>query len=152
MEKKHNATECTMSYAHDIIGGKWKHHILWYLGEAEGNTMRYSALKRCIPWKISDKIFTQQLRELERDGIITREKTLEETLCVSYTLTEKGKFLMPALYYIRDWAAVFAQKFPPSSIERTMGERSGTLIRYKYAPDGDGKPFVDISFDYYNLK
>lgn len=148
MERSYDVSECTLNYAFNVISGKWKPYIIWYLGKADANTMRYSALKRSIPWQISNKMFTQQLRELENDGIIKRKEHFDGTLHVNYSLTEMGKFLVPALYYIRDWAAIFGKDFSADSIDRTLGERNGNIIDYSYTPNDKTERSVKIQFNF----
>ena len=59
---------CPLEFAFDIIGGRWKPRILWFL---ENNTRRSGELERMMP-DTSRKVLIQQLRELEQDGIVSR--------------------------------------------------------------------------------
>ena len=59
---------CSMELTLELIGGKWKPLIIWYLAE---NTMRFSELKRALP-NITHKMLTQQLRGLEESGLVNR--------------------------------------------------------------------------------
>ena len=129
------------------IGGKWKPYIVWYLSKAPHNTMRYGELKRHIPWTISHKMYAQQLRELEDDGIITRTEGMDGNIrVVDYTLTESGRFLVPAILYLRDWSAVFGG-FPASTLTRTLGSWEGETITYRCeASDGSGRA-ARVEFD-----
>lgn len=72
-----------------MIGGKWKPFILCHLGNG---AIRTGELKRKIP-TIIQKILTQQLRELEDDGVVTREIYKQVPPKVVYSLTENGKTL-----------------------------------------------------------
>lgn len=83
----------------DRVGGKWKGLILWSLDE---HPWRFNALRRKFPG-LSQKMLTQQLRELEHDGLINR--TVLGTLPphVEYTLTESGKTFIPVLHFMNDW-------------------------------------------------
>lgn len=96
MKKQYNiGMEATL----DIIGGKWKPLILCHLGHGE---LRNGELRRKIP-SISQKVLTQQLRELEEDGIIQRKSYNEMPPKVVYSVTEEGKTLKEILVAMSDW-------------------------------------------------
>ena len=54
------------------LGGKWKPYIIWYLSLQPHQRARYGELKKIIPYKISDKMFSQHLNELEETGMLER--------------------------------------------------------------------------------
>ncbi|NIK79177.1 DNA-binding HxlR family transcriptional regulator [Paenibacillus castaneae] len=83
-----------------VIGGKWKLIILWHLG-LEG-TKRFGELKKLIP-NITQKMLTNQLRELEEDQLLLRKVYPEVPPKVEYSLTEYGQSLMPVLRSMYDW-------------------------------------------------
>src|SRR5262249_23299900 len=83
----------------DVIGGKWKTLILWWLHQ---NTYRFAELRRLIP-KITEKMLTQQLRELEADGIVARRVYATVPPKVEYSLTPYGQSLKRALRALCDW-------------------------------------------------
>jgi DNA-binding HxlR family transcriptional regulator len=83
------------------LDGRWKLVILFNL--FGGETLRFSDLERAIPG-ISQKMLTQQLRQLERDGIVTRIVHAEVPPKVEYHLTEWGQSLCPALDKLLTWA------------------------------------------------
>ncbi|HEX2949079.1 MAG TPA: helix-turn-helix domain-containing protein, partial [Armatimonadota bacterium] len=87
------APTCPMEMALNLIGGKWKALILWHLGKS---TLRFSELKRLMP-AITQKMLTQQLRELEADDIVHREVYPVIPPHVEYSLTEHGRTLLPIL-------------------------------------------------------
>ena len=87
-------------YTISIIGGKWKMIIMFWLVEYE--VLRYGELKRCIG-QISDKILNNQLKELEKDGIIIRKEYPQIPPKVEYSLTERGKSLIPILDAMCEW-------------------------------------------------
>jgi DNA-binding HxlR family transcriptional regulator len=91
---------CEKELTLSIISGKWKITILYYLG-TEG-TLRFSEIKRLFP-KISHKVLTTQVRELEEDGIVHREVYPEVPPRVEYSLTELGESLMPVILMMYDW-------------------------------------------------
>ncbi len=88
----------------DIIGGKWKPLIIWHLGE---KTLRFSELKRALP-NITQKMLTQQLRALEEDQLVNRFVYAEVPPKVEYSLTEKGKTLLPVLSTLCEWAIEYS--------------------------------------------
>ena len=90
---------CPVKLTTDIIGGKWKPLILFYL---EGRTCRFSELRRLIPG-MSKKMLTQHLRELEHDEIIRRKIYAEVPPRVEYSLTRHGESLKPILKLMSAW-------------------------------------------------
>ncbi|MGE7666382.1 winged helix-turn-helix transcriptional regulator [Ureibacillus composti] len=91
---------CEKELTLSLISGKWKITIIYYLSINE--KLRFSEIKRLFP-KISHKVLTTQIRELEEDGIVHREVFPEVPLRVEYSLTELGKSLMPILLMMYDW-------------------------------------------------
>ena len=91
----HIGVEATM----DIIGGKWKAIILCHL---RNQTLRTSELRRAIP-QITQKMLTQQLRELEDDGIVNRKIYEQVPPKVEYSLTERGESLNSILHELCLW-------------------------------------------------
>lgn len=83
-----------------IIGGKCKPHILYIL--IEQGAQRFKDLMAKVN-QISQKTLTNQLRELERDGLINREAFNEIPPRVEYSITEKGKTLFPILELMCEW-------------------------------------------------
>ncbi len=105
LPKKENIyeTECPILYAMEIIGQKWKLPILWYIADAEKQTLRYRELERKVVG-ITATMLTKCLRELERDGLVSRTQYNTIPPTVEYTLTERGKSLIPALESVYQWA------------------------------------------------
>jgi DNA-binding HxlR family transcriptional regulator len=91
---------CPVRATMEVIGGKWKPVILYYL-KTEG-VCRFGELQRLIP-HISKKVLTQQLRELETDGIIDRKDYAEVPPKVEYTMTDYGRTLKPILETMAAW-------------------------------------------------
>ncbi len=91
---------CPVEATLGIIGGKWKVLILWYLKDEQ--IIRFSKLKRLIPG-ITQKMLTQQLRELEADGLITRKVYAQVPPKVEYSLTKDGESLGPILTLMCEW-------------------------------------------------
>ena len=90
---------CTVEVTLEVIGGKWKAVILWHLSH---RTLRFSQLRRRLP-RVTQKMLTQQLRELEGDGLIHREVYAEVPPRVEYSLTDTGRTLVPLLTLMCDW-------------------------------------------------
>lgn len=95
---------CTVAIPLDVIGGKWKAVILWHL---TFKTLRFSQLRRRLPG-ITQKMLTQQLRELERDGVVHREVFAEVPPRVEYSLTDSGRSLQPILQLMCEWGKGFS--------------------------------------------
>ena len=90
---------CPVTTTLSVIGGKWKPIILYVIGE---ETKRFSQIRKLIPI-ISQKMLTQQLRELEQDGIIHRHVYPVVPPKVEYTLTGYGRTLMPIMQAMAAW-------------------------------------------------
>ncbi|MCZ2524002.1 winged helix-turn-helix transcriptional regulator [Streptomyces sp. HB2AG] len=91
---------CGIDAAIDVVGGKWKVLVLWELG---GGPRRFGELRRGIPG-VTEKVLTSHLRELEADGIVSREEALEGAVRrVTYALTPLGVSLNEALAPLGAW-------------------------------------------------
>ena len=99
MIDKNNLPACPVETTLKIIGDKWKVLILRDLFTG---TKRYNELKRSLK-DVSQKMLTQQLRELENDGIIHREVYPVVPPKVEYSLTELGNTLKPVIDSMYDW-------------------------------------------------
>ena len=91
---------CHFELTLDIIGGKWKPLILYYIGT--NKVIRYGALRRTIP-NINERMLTRQLRELEKAELIHREVYREVPPRVEYSLTATGESLLPILNQLQLW-------------------------------------------------
>lgn len=89
-----------IEHALGIVGGRWKLEILFRL--FGGKVLRYSDLERAIP-DVSQKMLAQQLRQLERDGVVRRTVHAEVPPRVDYRLTDWGQSLCPALDALLEW-------------------------------------------------
>lgn len=90
---------CGMTYALNLIGGRWKLLILYKL---EKRRLRFSELKRTLP-HITDRMLTLQLRELEQDGLIARTVYAEVPPRVEYELTASALALSPIWKSLEAW-------------------------------------------------
>lgn len=93
-------TKCPVIYALDIVGQKWKLPIMWYLSSKDST--RYNELKRKVKG-VTNMMLTKSLKELEEHKLIVR--TQYETIPpkVEYSLTERGKALLPTLQELYIW-------------------------------------------------
>ena len=96
-------TTCPILYAMKLIGQKWKLPILWYITDAENQTLRYKELERKVVG-ITATMLTKCLKELETDNLIHRKQYGTIPPTVEYSLTERGKSLIPALESVYQWA------------------------------------------------
>lgn len=94
----------------DVIGGKWKPLILWHLEE---QTLRFNELCRRIGG-ITQKMLTQQLRELEKDGLVKRTIFPEIPPRVEYAITDYGKSVQPILKSMHQWGKEHTKRTTPS--------------------------------------
>ncbi|MBZ0182121.1 MAG: helix-turn-helix transcriptional regulator [Melioribacteraceae bacterium] len=88
-----------VEFALTFIGGTWKMPILWRLNQ---KSQRYSQIKKTLP-RVSDKMLTSQLRELEELGLISRKVFAEVPPRVEYTITKEGKKAIPIIKKIREY-------------------------------------------------
>lgn len=92
-------SRCPVTAALTVIGGKWKPVILFQLREG---ALRFGVLRRVVPG-VTQKMLTQQLRELERDGIVDRKVHVVVPPKVEYSLSAYGRTLRPVLEAMCHW-------------------------------------------------
>lgn len=107
---------CPVEATIDLIGGKYKAVILWHL---TGGTKRFSELKRLMP-KITEKMLTQQLRDLESNGLITRTVYPVVPPKVEYDMSELGRSISPVLQAMCDWGSEYIEK---TDLKNTSNDR-----------------------------
>jgi DNA-binding HxlR family transcriptional regulator len=90
---------CPLTAALAAIGGKWKLIIIYFLAESPKH---FAALRRAMP-SISQKVLTQQLRELMNDGLVRREPKGAVPAPVVYSLTDYGYSVLPLVENVRVW-------------------------------------------------
>ena len=98
---------CPVDATLSVIGGKYKPIILHHLIE---RTLRFGELRRLVP-KVSHKVLTQQLRELESDGVIHREIYPVVPPKTEYSLTPLGRTLIPIIAAMCDWGREHMNEF-----------------------------------------
>ena len=94
-------TNCPVSATLQLIGGKYKALLLWHLSSG---VLRFNELRRLVP-EATPKMLTQQLRELERDSLITRTVYPVVPPKVEHALTERGRSLFPILQAMYVWGS-----------------------------------------------
>lgn len=99
-EKRQKLFNCSIGFTMTVIGSKWRAIILWHITKQQ--PVRYGKLKNSIP-HISHKIFSQELRALETDGLVHRTAYAEIPPKVEYTLTERGRSLEKVLTELCLW-------------------------------------------------
>lgn len=99
---------CYFELALQIIGGKWKSIILNHLGCEK--VLRFGELKKAMP-NITEKMLTQQLRELENDKLVARKVYRQVPPKVEYSLTEFGRKTKPVLEQLRNFGVEYETYF-----------------------------------------
>ena len=114
---------CPFTAAWRVIGGKWKGVLWWRLSLGIG---RFLQLQRSIP-QISRKVLAQELRELERDGIVARRDVDGSVPTVEYSLTPHGQSLGPVMAVIVQWGKNHRERAasPAGSAELEADRRHG---------------------------
>jgi len=108
---------CPMEMTIDLIGGKWKALLLWNLSLG---THRFNELRRLFP-DVTQKMLTQQLRDLEHNGLISRKVYAEVPSRVEYKLTDFGMTLMPVLQAMNQWGRGY--------LEGQQNETTGEVLQ-----------------------
>ena len=106
---------CPIEYGLNIFGGKWKSRIICVLSSAE--VMRYNEIRKELG-NITDAVLAAMLKELITDGLISRIQYNEIPPKVEYSLTQKGKSVLPILQSICQWSRTqtsdsLDKKLPP---------------------------------------
>ena len=120
-----------VEFALNFIGGTWKMPILWRLNKA---TMRYGELKKKLP-HITHKMLSAQLKELEKHELVHRKAYAAVPPKVEYSLTEKGKKVMPVVEVIRAYGLAMmkenglAYELKPAKASRPKKKSKGNLYK-----------------------
>jgi DNA-binding HxlR family transcriptional regulator len=102
-------TGCPLTAALAAIGGKWKLIIIYWLAE---EPTHFAGLRRKMP-RISPKVLTQQLRELQADGLVDRLAAVRKADPVIYSLTPYGRALLPLVEGVRRWGRSHLERQEP---------------------------------------
>lgn len=98
---------CPLEYGLELFGGKWKSRIICVLNEK--GTLRYSSIRKEM-LNVTDAVLASTLKELIRDGLVSRKQYEEIPPRVEYSLTDRGKSVVPILQSICKWAGVFQRE------------------------------------------
>lgn len=112
--------QCAFQVAIDILDGKWKGLILWYLMQGP---KRNSELRRLIP-PITQKMLTQKLRQLEEEGIVIRTVYPVVPPKVDYRLTGQGERLKPVLELLYEWGTDYIEARQAEGSQGEINEAS----------------------------
>ncbi|NIX75342.1 winged helix-turn-helix transcriptional regulator [Microvirga terricola] len=93
-------SSCSVEATLSLIDGKWKVIILYKL--LVGGTLRFNEIRRLIP-AVTQRMLTNQLRELEADGLLIRKVYPEVPPRVEYRLSERGRSLEPVVMALKVW-------------------------------------------------
>lgn len=94
---------CPMEISINVLGGKWKLKLLWMIAQ---HPYRFNELQKNLD-EITTRTLTVQLRELERDGMISRTIYPEIPPHVEYSLTPLGKSILPVLHTLCEWGKTY---------------------------------------------
>ncbi|MEY3437513.1 MAG: hypothetical protein RL265_98 [Bacteroidota bacterium] len=95
---------CSLKEVLDIIGGKWAMPIIYILSKGK---MRFKEIERSIEG-INTRMLVKELKNMEANGIITREVFATVPPTVEYTLTAKGQKLLPSIISLHSWGQEFS--------------------------------------------
>ena len=104
---KKSSYNCGFELTWELVGGKWKGLILWKLQEK--GVLRYGELSREVKG-ITQKMLTQQLKEMEENNLIIRTVYSQIPPKVEYSLSESGKELSDIFIAMKDWGVKYADK------------------------------------------
>ena len=127
-KKLEDDIRCPLEYALQVFGGKWKSRIICVLSEME--TLRYSELRDEMI-NVTDAVLAATLKELRRDDLIDRKSYDEIPPRVEYSLTEKGKSVVPILQTICEWAGAYHNETTDLSLKQCQ--------KCNYTEPGSGK-------------
>jgi DNA-binding HxlR family transcriptional regulator len=95
---------CPVELTLEVLAGKWKSVILAHLKQS---TLRYGELRSRVP-KLSDKVLTERLRDLEEQGLVRRRNVSGDRTYAVYELTDRGDSLRPVLDALYAWGETAA--------------------------------------------
>lgn len=104
--------QCPLASMLELLGGKWKCIVLWCVMDGP---QRFSELRRKMPG-VTQKMLTQQLRDLERDGFLTRRVFAEVPPRVEYSATQLTLSLRAVLVAMHDWSSEYILKRTPLQV------------------------------------
>lgn len=108
---------CPMRRTLELLSGKWRTHIIYEL--CKYPSRRFMELKKAVP-KITNTMLTSTLRDLERLGIVHRKQFNEVPPHVEYSLTEKGKALLPVFTELAKWGETHLAEDTPDRTQQSV--------------------------------
>ena len=105
--RENPVSDCPLTAALTAMGSKWKLIIIYWLAE---QPRHFAGLRQLMP-SISQKVLTEQLRELIAEEIVHREETGPVPAPVVYSLTDYGRSLTPIVETVRDWGRGHIERF-----------------------------------------
>lgn len=106
--------KCDLTYALDLVGGRWKLIILMIL---KNGKLRYSQIRKELPL-ITERMLTLQLKNMEQDRLIIRTVYAEVPVKVEYNLSNIGLDLIPICYHLLKWGEKHkTQRYPLLEVE-----------------------------------
>jgi len=111
---------CPVQATSNVLAGKWKVLIVWHLSFG---TRRFAEIRDLLPG-VTEKVLTDQLRQLEHDGVLRRLVTETVPLRVDYILTDAGQELIPVMEAMCSWGTKHLGV--PPSIPRIPAQGAGT--------------------------
>ncbi|MDJ0387199.1 helix-turn-helix domain-containing protein [Roseomonas sp. E05] len=111
---------CAVEAAISLIDGKWKCVVLFHL---LGGTLRFNEIRRQIPG-VTQRMLTNQLRELEEDGLIERRVYAQVPPKVEYSLSPLGRSIEPILLALKDWGDANLSRFGKPAAAREAADRA----------------------------
>ncbi len=121
---KRRRTKCPAEYTLSMIGGRWKIPILFHLFQG---VKRFSELRRTMEG-VTQKMLTQQLREMEKDGIIHRQVYPQVPPKVEYSLTSLGKSLKPVVESMCRWGVLHSGKQIPEELKSSETDLTTGIV------------------------
>jgi DNA-binding HxlR family transcriptional regulator len=103
-KSKISEKSCSLRDVLDIIGGKWAMPIIYILSKGK---MRFKEIERSVEG-INTRMLVKELKNMEQNGIVTREVFPTVPPTVEYTLTDKGSKLLPSIVSLHKWGEEFA--------------------------------------------
>jgi DNA-binding HxlR family transcriptional regulator len=111
---------CAVEATLQLIDGKWKGVVLYHLFSA---TLRFNELRRLLP-NVTQRMLTNQLRELEADGLIARKVYAEVPPKVEYSLSPRGRSLEPVIMALKAWGDAHATPADGAAAEEDADVRA----------------------------
>lgn len=102
-------SNCPMRRTLELISGKWRTHIIYEL--CKHSSCRFGEIKKALP-HITNTMLTSTLRDLEHYGIVHREQYNEIPPHVEYSLTDKGRAMLPVFYELAKWGENYLEEEP----------------------------------------